>query len=50
MFSLGSGVVSLNSKKQPTIEISSIEAKYIGATCEVIWFQKLLSILGLSQP
>ncbi len=49
MFFFGSGVVSLNNKKQPIVVISSTEAKYIGASiarCEVIWFQKLLSVLG----
>jgi hypothetical protein len=40
MFSFGSGDVSWNSKKQPIVTLSSIEAEYIGATivaCEVIW-------------
>jgi len=49
MFFCGSGVVNLNNKKQPTITISSTKAKYIGAsiaTCEIIWFQKLLLVLG----
>jgi hypothetical protein len=49
MFSFGSGAVSWNNKKQPTIALSSMEAKYKGATittCEVIWLQKLLSNLG----
>jgi hypothetical protein len=32
MFSFGSGVVSWNSKKQPTIASSSVEAKNIGTT------------------
>jgi hypothetical protein len=47
-FLFRSGVVSLNNKKQPIVAISNIETKYIGAsifTCEVIWFQKLLSVL-----
>jgi hypothetical protein len=45
MFSFGSGVISWSSKKQPTIALSSIEAKYKGATivaCEVVWLLKLL--------
>jgi hypothetical protein len=49
MFSFGSGVVSWSSKKQPTVELSSMEAEYRGATivaCEVAWLQKLLSDLG----
>jgi hypothetical protein len=51
MFSFGSGDVSWNSKKQPTITLSSTEAKYRGAAivaCEVVWLQKLLSKLGQS--
>jgi hypothetical protein len=51
MFSFGNGVVSWNSRKQPTIALSSTEAKYKGAaitTCEVVWLQKLLSNLGQS--
>jgi hypothetical protein len=39
MFSFGSGVVSWNSKKQPTIALSNTEAEYRGATiatCEVV--------------
>jgi hypothetical protein len=44
MFSIGSGDVSWNSKKQSIIALSSTEAKYRGATiiaCEIIWLQKL---------
>jgi hypothetical protein len=51
MFSLGSGVVSWSSKKQPTIALSNTEAEYKGAAivaCEVVWLQKLLSDLGQS--
>jgi hypothetical protein len=49
MFSFGSGDVSWSNKKQPTVALSSTEAKYRGvaiAACEVIWLQKLLSDLG----
>jgi hypothetical protein len=49
MFSFGSGDVSWNSKKQPTIALLSTEAEYRGATivtCGVVWLQKLLSDLG----
>jgi len=49
MFSFGSGVVSWNNKKQPTVIVSSIEVEYRGATIiayEIIWLQKLLSNLG----
>jgi len=51
MFSFGSGAVSWSSKKQPTVTLSSMEARYRGATitaCEVVWLQKLLSDLGQS--
>jgi len=51
MFSFGSGDVSWSSKKQPTIALSSTEAKYIGVTiaaCEIVWLQKLLLDLGQS--
>jgi hypothetical protein len=49
MFSFGSGAVSWSSKKQPTVALSSTEAKYKGATittCEVVWLHKLLLDLG----
>jgi hypothetical protein len=45
MFSFGNGAVSWSSKKQPTVALSSTEAKYKGiaiVACEVIWLQKLL--------
>ncbi len=48
-FFFGSGDVSWSSKKQPTIALSSTEAKYKSAViiaCEVVWLQKLLSDLG----
>jgi len=51
MFTFGSGVVSWSSKKEPTIALSSTEAKYRGVVivaCEVVWLQKLLSDLGQS--
>jgi hypothetical protein len=49
MFSFGSGAISCNSKKQPTIGLSSTKAEYRGTTiaaCEIVWLQKLLSDLG----
>jgi len=49
MFSFGNGAVSWSSKKQLTFALSSMEAKYRGATivaCEVFWLQKLLLDLG----
>jgi hypothetical protein len=51
MFSFGSGAISWNSKKQPTIALSNTKAEYRSATivaCEVVWLQKLLSDLGQS--
>jgi hypothetical protein len=48
MFSFGSGDVSWSSKKQPTVALSSMEAKYKGEIIvarEVVWLQKLLSNL-----
>jgi hypothetical protein len=50
LFSFGSGAISWSSKKQPIVALSSMEAKYKGATIvtyEVVWLQKLLSDLGL---
>ena len=47
-FSLGSAVVAWSSKKQPTVALSSTEAKYRGAavaTCEAIWLKRLLKDL-----
>jgi len=49
MFSFGSGAISWNSKKQPIVTLSSMEAKYrsvVITTCEVVWLQNLLSDLG----
>jgi hypothetical protein len=51
MFSFGSGAINWNSKKQPTVALSSTEAIYKGTTivtCEVVWLQKLLLDLGQS--
>jgi hypothetical protein len=50
MLSFGSVVVTWSSKKQPTIALSSTDAKYKGATmatCEVAWLRNLLGDLGL---
>jgi hypothetical protein len=50
LFSFGSGVVSWNSKKQPTVALSNTEVEYRNVAivaCEVVWLQKLLSDLGL---
>ena len=45
IFSFGSVAITWSSKKQPTITLSSTEAKYRGvvvAACEVGWLCKLL--------
>ncbi|MCO5572927.1 hypothetical protein L7F22_026688 [Adiantum nelumboides] len=50
MFSLGSAAITWNSKKQPRVALSSIEAEYRGATvatCEVAWLELLLGDLGI---
>jgi len=51
-FSLGSGLISWSSKKQPIVATSSTEAEYI-ASChgvkEAIWLRNLLQLLGFRQ-
>ena len=50
MFSLGSAAITWSSRKQPTIALSSIEAKYRGVVviaCEVAWLQMLLHDLDI---
>ena len=47
-FSMGSGVISLFSRKQSCVAMSTAEAKYVAycsASCEVMWLRKLLSDL-----
>ena len=47
-FSLESAAIAWNSKKQPTVALSSTEAEYRGAavaTCEAIWLKRLLKDL-----
>ncbi|MCO5611074.1 hypothetical protein L7F22_065324 [Adiantum nelumboides] len=51
-FSLGSGVISWISKKQPTIALSSTEAEYKAAcfaSCEALWLRRLLGDMGAIQ-
>jgi hypothetical protein len=51
MFKLAEGVISWSSKKQPSVALSSTEAKYITgahAAKEVIWLQHLFGEVGLS--
>ena len=51
-FSLGSGLISWSSKKQPTVATSSTEVEYI-ASChgakEAVWIRSLLNFLGFEQ-
>jgi len=53
VFNIGSGAISWQSKRQPTVALSTCEAEYMGqtqATKEAIWLQRLLSqLLGDSQ-
>ena len=47
-FSLGSAMISWQSRKQSSIALSTTEAKYIAAcsaSCEAIWLRKLLTSL-----
>jgi hypothetical protein len=47
-FSLGSAMISWQSRKQSSISLSTVEAKYItacSASCESIWLRKLLTDL-----
>ncbi|KAJ7544622.1 hypothetical protein O6H91_09G086400 [Diphasiastrum complanatum] len=49
-FSLGSGIISWNSKKQATVALSSIEAEYKAAcvaACEAVWMRRILADLGV---
>ncbi|MCO5612362.1 hypothetical protein L7F22_066629 [Adiantum nelumboides] len=48
-FSIGNGMISWSSKKQPTMALSSTEAKYRGATlaaCEESWLRVLMADFG----
>ncbi|KAK1438803.1 hypothetical protein QVD17_04614 [Tagetes erecta] len=52
VFTLGTGMVSWRSKKQPTVALSSTEAEYIsatGATCQALWLRRVLEDLGYKQ-
>ena len=47
-FSMGSGVISWFSRKQPCMALSAVEAEYVtacSASCEAVWLRKLLSDL-----
>lgn len=50
VFMLGGGAVSWQSKKQPTVALSSVEAEYMAATQatrEAMWWRKLLHELAI---
>jgi transposase InsO family protein len=52
VFMLGGGAVSWQSKKQPTVALSSVEAEYMAATQaarEALWWQKLLHEIGVAR-
>jgi hypothetical protein len=49
VFRIGGGAISWSSKRQPTIALSTTEAKYMAntqATKEAIWITKLMMVLG----
>jgi hypothetical protein len=53
IFSIGDGVISWQSKRQPTVAMSSTEAEYMAAssaTREALFLHQLLSELGYNQP
>ena len=52
LFKLCGGIVSMKTKKQPVIALSSTEAEYIAlcsATQEAVWLRGLLGSIGFAQ-
>ncbi|WOG83036.1 hypothetical protein DCAR_0102210 [Daucus carota subsp. sativus] len=52
VFTLGSGVITWSSKKQPMTALSSTEAEYVAATsaaCQAIWLRRLLAEVNQEQ-
>src|SRR3954465_5887021 len=52
IFQINNGPVTWSAKKQPTVALSSMEAKYMAmsiATWEIMWLHTLLSKLGFQQ-
>ena len=52
MFFVGEGAISWNSKRQPTIALSTTEAEYMATTQaakEAIWLRQLLADVGFTQ-
>ena len=42
---MGSGAISWDSKKQPILDLSTVEAKYVAttaATCQAVWMRRML--------
>ena len=51
VFTLACGAISWQSKKQPTVALSSVEAEYMAstqATKEALWWRTFLSELGFN--
>eukprot|EP00253_Pinus_taeda_P015362 PITA_15362 len=52
VFHMGSGAISLASKKQSIVALSTTEAEYVAATaaaCQAVWIRRMLRSLGQEQ-
>ena len=50
VFKIGNAAITWNTRKQPTVALSTMEAKYMAvaaATREAIWLRQLISELGI---